>query len=133
MAVFKKVRRLVANPQRRSRKRKTSNPRGHRRRLTAKQIKFFGTKRQKAALKAHRTRKRRQVATIPSAALRRALANPRRKTAARRRHAPAKLRRKLNPALLITLGAVNPRGGSSMAARKRRKKAHLVGGVVPPE
>ena len=117
MAVVR-TRRLVANPQRRSRKRKKSNPRGHRRRMTAKQIRFFGTKRQKAALKASRTRRHGKVL----GALRGALAvNPRHKVRARRRNAPAKRRRQLNPALLVTLGAVNPRRNSSMA--RRRKKA----------
>jgi hypothetical protein len=116
MAVVK-TRRLVANPQRRSRKRKKSNPRGHRRRMTAKQIKFFGTKRQKAALKASRTRRHGKVL----GALRGALALNPKKTRARRRNAPKRRKRQLNPALLVTLGAVNPRRNSSMA--RRRKKA----------
>ena len=120
--VVTKVRRLVANPHRRSRKRR--NPRsGHRRgRMTAKQIKFFGTKRQKAALRHKRRGRPKHKRGTTLRALKVAI-NTRRKIRARRRKAPAKQRRNVNPALLVTLGAVNPRGGS-MAARKRRKKAH---------
>jgi len=112
--VVTRVRRLVANPQRRSRKRK-QNP-GHRRRMTAKQIRFFGSKRQKAALKAHRRRKAKVVRRRVSP---KASVNPRRKVRARRRKAPARKRRQLNPALLVTLGAVNPRRS---AVKKRRRK-----------
>ena len=108
MAVVTRVRRLVANPQRRKKKARR-NP-SHRRRMTAKQIKFFGSKRQKAALKAHRRRKAKAVRR--SVARRVATVNPRRKVRARRRKAPARKRRSVNPALLVTLGAVNPRGGS---------------------
>jgi len=106
MAVVTKVRKLVANPYR-SRKRKKSNPSGHRRRMTAKQIKFFGTSRQKAALK----RKRKTVSA------------PRRKVRAIRRKAPAKRKRQLNPALLVTLGAVNPRRNVMAKRRKKARKA----------
>lgn len=106
MAVVTKVRRMV-NPRR---KKKRKNPR---RRLTAKQIRFFGTKRQKAALK---QRKRR---TTPRPAKRTAV-NPRRKVRARRRNAPVRRKRQSNPALLVTLGAVNPRRNA--VAKKRRKK-----------
>jgi hypothetical protein len=109
MAVVTKVRRLVANPHR-SRKRKKSNPSGHRRRMTAKQIKFFGTSRQRAALK------RKRSASKP------VVTSSHRKVRARPRKAPARRKRQLNPALLITLGAVNPR--RKAVATKRRKKAH---------
>lgn len=121
MATITKVRRLVANPHRRAKRRVKSNPRGHRRRMTAKQIKFFGTKRQRAALKRKRRTPRPKLGTALRALKAAVIANPRRKVAARRRKAPAKRRRQHNPALLVTLGAVNP-GGSTMA-RKRRKKA----------
>lgn len=112
--VVTRVRRLVANPQRRTRKRTKLNPR-HRRRMTAKQIKHFGTKAQKAALK----RKRRSIALASRKAR---TPNPRPKVRAhRRRNVPAKRRRSVNPALLVTLGAVNPRRNA--VAKKRRKKA----------
>jgi hypothetical protein len=83
--------------------------------MTAKQIKHFGTKAQKAALK----RKRRAIAL---AARKARTPNPRPKVRAhRRRKALAKRRRQVNPALLVTLGAVNP--GGKKVAKKRRKKA----------
>ena len=119
MAQVTRVRRLVANPHRRSRKRANPRP-GHRKRMTAKQIKFFGTKRQRAALK--RKRKPAHKRSTSLRAMKVVVANPRRKVAARRRKAPAKRRRQHNPALLVTLGAVNP--GGSMAKARRRKKAH---------
>ncbi len=118
MAVHTRVRRLVANPHRK-RRAKRKNPR-HRRRMTAKQIKFFGTKRQKSALKSHRRRKTKVI--HKSAGLKVAV-NPRRKVRARRRNAPKRRTRRNNPALLITLGAVNPKRRSTVA-KKRRKKAH---------
>jgi hypothetical protein len=117
MAVVTRVRRLVANPHRRSRKGK--NPRsGHRRRMTAKQIKFFGTARQKAALKRKRSAPKWKAAVR---AVKKAVSNPRKKVRAHRRNAPVRKRRQLNPALLVTLGAVNPRRNE--VAKKRRKKA----------
>ena len=94
MATIKRVKRL-ANP---FRKRKARNARRkarrrNPRRLTAKQIKYFGTKRQRAALKRRRngTRARRRKSTR-------------------------------NPALVVTLGTVNPqRKRNTMATRRRRK------------
>ncbi len=121
-----RVRRLVANPQRRKRARR-KNPR-HRRRMTAKQIKFFGTKRQKAALKSHRRRKTaprakpRAKVIHRSAGLKVSVNPSRRRVRARRKKALGRRRRQVNPALLVTLGAVNPR--RQAVARKRRKKAH---------
>jgi hypothetical protein len=121
MAVVTKVRRLVANPHRRA-KRKKSNPSGHRRQMTAKQIKFFGTSRQKAALK------RARRAAKPQKAKRRlhvkaTVSNPRRKVRAIRRKAPAKRKRQTNPAILVTLGAVNPRRNAVATKRRKAKRA----------
>jgi len=114
MAVVTKVRRLVANPHRRA-KRKKSNPRGHRRRMTAKQVKYFGTSRQKAALRRKRSASAHKVAVVRS----------HRKVRARRRNAPAKPKRQLNPALLVTLGAVNPRRSAvKRAIRNKAAKAN---------
>lgn len=97
MATVKKVRRL-ANPFKR-RKNAKGRRRNGRRRLTAKQIKFFGTKAQRASLK---RRKR--------------VANPRRRKTARRRTT------RKNPALVVTLGALNPhRRRKNKMARRRRK------------
>lgn len=75
-----------------------------RRRLTPKQIKFFGTARQKAGLKAARKRKAARHRARPRTA------NPRRRRMTR------------NPALVVTLGAVNPRRRKSMARRKAHRK-----------
>lgn len=108
MATLVKVRRL-ANPFRKSR-RKNARSRV-RRRLTRKQLKYFGTKRQKAAVKRHR---RRVVA--------KATVNPR-----KRRRKVTVRRKRRNPALVVTLGALNPRKRrkTSMARTKhRRRRAH---------
>jgi hypothetical protein len=132
-----KVRR-VANPNRKPvRSRAKVNPSrkskaGGRKRLSAKQIKFFGTKRQKAALK----RKRRTSGTV------RAKANPgrthKRRTAKRtvkRSAAPvvvvvskAKSTRrrrpvKRNPIQAVTLGFLNPHKGRKVMAKRRKRHA----------
>lgn len=79
MATIQRVRR-VANPQRK-------------RRLTPKQIKYFGTARQKAALKRKRSSASKRVSGVR------------------------------NPALVVTLGALNPqRRKPTMAATRRRRK-----------
>lgn len=80
----------------------TGNPKKRTRKMTPKQIKFFGTKRQRSALKAKRTTRPR---TAPNA----------RKQAHR------------NPSLVLTLGPVmNPRTGAAMPAVKINKKRRSV-------
>lgn len=118
--VVGKVRRL-SNPKRKAKKKNTSTKK---RKLSAKQVKIFGTKRQKAALKAKRTKanptrkrataKRRNVK--PRAKTRviyktrtvvkrvKAKSNPKRRRKARK-----------NPLQMVTLGLVNPH-------KKRRSK-----------
>lgn len=95
MAIITKVKRL-------------SNPRRvvvRRRKLSAKQIKFFGTKAQKAALKRKRTASR-SAAPIH-----------------RSRTAPVAKRRTTNPAWVVTLGpAVNPHKRSNTMPAKRKTK-----------
>jgi len=100
-SVRKRVSRMV-NPKRKRR-------RNVARKMTDKQIRHFGTKAQRAALK----RKRRHVAA------------PHRKRNVARKHAKRRVRRASNPALVLTLGAVNPRRRTKVAkaARKRRRKA----------
>lgn len=84
MATIQRVRR-VANPQRK-------------RRLTPKQIKFFGTARQKAALKRKRSSASKRVSATR------------------------------NPALVVTLGALNPqRRKTTMAATRRRRRKNTSG------
>jgi hypothetical protein len=98
--------------------------------MTPKQIKHFGTKRQKAALKA----KRRAVALKGKRKLtKRAKPNPtRRRVVAKRKPArkanrarktkkSANRKRSLNPAFVVTLGAINPRKRSKSVAKKHRK------------
>lgn len=118
MAVTVRVRR-VANPQRRKKKRRNAR----RRKLTPRQIKFFGTKRQKAALKASRKRKCRTAR--PRRAARRVLvvANPRRRVKAKRRRRAVRRTRRpsRNPALVVTLGSVNPKKRRRAKVARRRK------------
>jgi hypothetical protein len=107
MAITTKVTRLSGNPRRVVARRRKSNPK--RRHMTAKQIKHFGTKAQKAALK----RKR--------AASRAARPVHRVRTASRR---PAAKRRSTNPALIVTLApVVNPhkRSNTTMPAKRKRR------------
>lgn len=106
MAVIKRVRRL-ANPHRPSSKRKTS-----RRRMSLAQKLHFGSKRQRAAAKLAMGKKR----------------NP-----AKRKRAAAKRRTRRNPALVVTLGAVNPRrSGKKMARRKRKSNPRRRRAVAAP-
>lgn len=90
---------------------RVANPARARRRMTAKQIKFFGTKRQKAAIRAARKRKAR-VTTKRHAT----------------RHAPRASRQQNNPApLVLTLGAINPRpGGTRRKKTTARKGTHTM-------
>jgi hypothetical protein len=81
-----------------TRVRRVANPQRKRRRLTAKQIKYFGTSRQRAALKRKRTSARKRASGVR------------------------------NPALVVTLGALNPqRRTSTMAATKRRRRKNTSG------
>jgi hypothetical protein len=102
--------------------------------MTAKQIKHFGTRRQKAALKAARARKRRKPAahrrrTNPVTRIVRKTRvvhvyhNRKRKAAKRNAHSR---RRTSNPApVVLTLGAVNPRKRRKNVAQRKRKRASL--------
>lgn len=84
MATIQRVRR-VANPRRR-------------RRLTPEQIRYFGTARQRAALKRRRSSARKNASGVR------------------------------NPALVVTLGALNPqRRTPTMAATKRRRRKNTSG------
>lgn len=125
MAVTTKVIR-VANPRRgrgafRLRTARRKNAASKRRKLSPKQIRIFGTKAQKAALK----RKRRAKAHVPTRRRRRS--NPSRRPKTRviyrtKRAAPKRRRRRANPGLVVTLGSVNPRRRSNVAATRKRKR-----------
>lgn len=123
MAIASRVTR-VANPRRGRARRRNA-----RRKLSAKQIMHFGTKRQRAALKSARKRKRTRAGSA---------ANPKRRRSVKRRNSPRvrviyrtkanprkrARRRRSNPALLVTLGSVNPkRRTSKMATRRRRRRS----------
>lgn len=160
-----KVRRLASNPHRVKRRvaryrpaakrrastghRRRTNPKRHKRTLSAKQIKFFGTAAQRAGLKRRRAKARKTVAAprkrhkrrvtanpvrrrrrvvaaaAPKRRKRRVSANPvRKRRTARRAAAPRRRhRRSSNPALVLTLGSVNPRKG---VRKMKRRKRHTV-------
>ncbi len=121
----------IANPRRRTAARTRPRKANSRKRLSAKQIKFFGTKAQRAALKRRRVKanpkrraRRRVVASAPRRRRVRRVArmNPVRRVVRRRR-------RRTNPAHLLTLGLaglVNPRKRrrtKKVAIKRRRRKA----------
>lgn len=105
-----------------------ANPARKRGNMTAKQIKFFGTKRQRAALKRRRPKaKRRHVTRAKSnpARKRRAVAaapKRRRKTVHRAR---AKRTRRKNPGEIISLVLGNPAKRRKSVARTKRRKASV--------
>ena len=126
MAVERRIVR-VANGRGRGKFRLRTNRRrknaAKRRKLSPKQIRIFGTPQQKAALKRKRTANR----TKSSSGNRRSRnsrpkvkviyrykANPRKKAARRRRS---------NPALVVTLGSINPKRRTSTVARRRTRRA----------
>lgn len=127
-AVTKVVR--VANPRKRVRRNNAATRR--RRKMSAKQIRIFGTPAQKAALK-RKFRAKRVGKTKKSNPTRKS--SPRRKARNRAsrpkvkviyRSRPKKKRRtrRTNPALVVTLGSVNPRKRRTkkVAATKKRRK-----------
>src|SRR5271166_1207964 len=96
-----KVRRLAtsaSNPRRTSRRPRANPPK--RRKMSDKQIKHFGTARQKAALKARRSRR----------------------AASSNSHRPRTVNRSPNPAWVVTLGpAINPNTRSTTVPATKRK------------
>jgi hypothetical protein len=121
-----------------TRVRRVANPRrkknvARRRKLTPKQIKFFGTSRQKAALKAKRReaslkgKRKHTKRTKPNPARRKVVTKrkPTRKAnRARKTKKAANRRRSPNPALVLTLGAINPRKRSKSVAKGKKKKKY---------
>lgn len=105
MAVAAKRRVVVNAGRRRATKRRN-------RRMTAKQIKFFGTKAQKAGLKRSNKHRRRTAAhSRPNRA-------PKRKSRANRSH-----RARKNPGDILSL-VLNPAKGKKMAAHKKRSTSN---------
>jgi hypothetical protein len=112
MATVRKVIRL-ANP----RRRKMNHAKRRRnRRMTAKQIKFFGSARQRAALKRHRTNKRRKTNPVARRPKVKVIYRTPKKRNVRKR------RRRSNPALVVTLGSINPRRRTKVAKTRRRRR-----------
>jgi hypothetical protein len=124
MAITTRVRRL-ANPFRKTRTRAAGARRAKRRstarnprKLSLLQKLHFGTKRQRNGAKASLARKRRLKAANPrrrkptATATRRRVSNPRRHHSSKRRS---------NPALVVTLGAMNPERGKMTRKRRSRK------------
>lgn len=113
----------IANPRRKAAARTRPRKANARKRLSAKQIKFFGTKSQRAALK------RRRVKVNPKRRRRVAKAAPRRRIV-RVSAAPRRKHRKSNPAHMLTLGLaglVNPRPrkkrrNTKVAATRKRRR-----------
>jgi hypothetical protein len=124
MATVTKVRRMH-NPQRTRKRRRNA---AKRRKLTPRQIRFFGTARQKAGLKAARKRKRtmsdHRRRSNPTTRISKRVVHVYRSNPKRKRKATAKRRRstRRNPALVLTLGAVNPQRRKSVAHTKTRKR-----------
>lgn len=104
-------------------------------RLSAKQIKFFGTARQKAALKHKRrngakkvrvkARAKHRKRTKPNPPKRRRVASPKKRATARKRSAPRKARRRNPVPQIIAWTAGNPakRRSKSMPARRKKGRA----------
>src|ERR1700690_1824319 len=106
----------IQNPARGKGKRNMAKTR---RKMTAKQIKHFGTKRQKAALRASRTKHRARTKPNP----------PRkRKVVAKKRAAPRKRAKKStakrrNPTpMILSWAAGNPAKRSTKVAKSRKKR-----------
>jgi hypothetical protein len=126
MATVTKVRRMH-NPQRTRKRRRNA---AKRRKLTPRQIKFFGTARQKAGLKAARKRKRTMSGhrrrSNPTTRISKRVVHVYRPNPKRRRKANKAKRHvrrtRRNPALVLTLGAVNPQRRKSVAQHKRKRR-----------
>jgi hypothetical protein len=122
MAIVKRVRRL-ANPRTKrraiARSTRTTAKRKPVRRLTLKQKLHFGSTRQRAAAKLALHRKRKAKASTAT----------KRNPVVRRRVR----RTRRNPALVVTLGALNPRKRTkTMATKRRRKTTHRRKAVANP-
>ena len=111
----------VANPRRGGYRLRTNRKRksNARRKMTPKQIKFFGSARQRAALKSKRHRARRR-ATNPS--------RPKVKVVYRTRKprkVARKRKRRTNPALVVTLGSINPRRRTTKVAKRKTRRRRV--------
>ena len=102
----------IQNPARRAGKGKKMAK--SRRKMSAKQIKHFGTKRQKAALRAKRSAPKHRARTRPNP--------PRKRRVVRRSAKKSTVKRRRNPTpMIISWAAGNPAKRSKTVARSRRK------------
>ena len=94
-----------------------------RRKMTAKQIKHFGTKRQKAALKASRTKHR--ARTKPNPPRKRRVVAKKRAAPRKRRVAKKSTAKRRNPTpMILSWAAGNPAKRSHKVAKSRKKKRY---------
>ena len=114
---------IIANPARRRRKKKRNMARRRNRNMSAKQIRIFGTPRQKAALKAKHRRKKTNSSHRPRTKARRTVkrSNPVHHRIKRRRRTQ-KARRQRNLGAIYALTA-NPAKRRKNVARHRRRKS----------
>ena len=125
-------RHTIVNPARRNRAKARRSNRAHHRRLSAKQIKYFGTPQQKAALKRkrkhnaakhHRKHARRTVAKRSNAPKHRS------HRAAPRAKKRSSHKRRKNPGEILSLTLGNPAGKRrSMARHHKKNRRHAASG-----
>lgn len=92
--------------------RRVHNPRKRKKKLSAKQIKFFGTKRQRAALRSRPKRKRK---------VSRSISNPTIRRAGKHRRVARRRRKNVGEILTASLAGLNPGRRKGMARRRRSK------------
>ena len=117
---------IIANPARRRKKKKNMAKR-RRRNMSAKQIRIFGTPRQKAALKSkHKRKKKSNASHRPRTKARRTVkrANPVHHRTKRRRKTNKARRRNLGAIYALTANPAKRRNSMAKTKRRRRKSSN---------